>query len=201
MASANIIQDHSRSQYKGEFSHAKSNESRSKAGTVFARSEAGIVGSNTTQSMDVWCVCMCLFCVCVVLCLGRGLATSWSLVQGVLPSVKMIMKSKKRPGPKGAVEPVKKKSYERWLRINSLCGPQYSVRVWKRDCRTDRSVHSPSFIDSSEKTLNIIRNHNLLGVGRIRHLTPITHNLKQCKHLDTSPHGPLSKYDRNMWLA
>jgi hypothetical protein len=33
-------------------------------------------------------VCMCLFCVCVVLCLGRGLATSWSLVQGVLPSVK-----------------------------------------------------------------------------------------------------------------
>jgi hypothetical protein len=30
---------------------------------------------------------MCLFCVCVVLCLGRGLATSWSLVQGVLPTV------------------------------------------------------------------------------------------------------------------
>jgi hypothetical protein len=32
----------------------------------------------------------CLACVgvCVVLCLGRGLATSWSLVQGVLPSVK-----------------------------------------------------------------------------------------------------------------
>jgi hypothetical protein len=28
---------------------------------------------------------MCLFCVCAVLCLGRGLATSWSLVHGVLP--------------------------------------------------------------------------------------------------------------------
>jgi hypothetical protein len=39
-------------------------------------------------------VCMCLFCVCVVLCLGRGLATSWSLVQGVLPSVQIIMKLK-----------------------------------------------------------------------------------------------------------
>jgi hypothetical protein len=38
--------------------------------------------------MDVWCVCVCSFCDCVVLCLGRGLATSWSLVQGVLPSVK-----------------------------------------------------------------------------------------------------------------
>jgi hypothetical protein len=33
-------------------------------------------------------VCRCLFCVCVVLCLGSGLAASWSLVQGVLPSVK-----------------------------------------------------------------------------------------------------------------
>jgi hypothetical protein len=65
---------------------------RSKASTVFARSEAGIVGSNSTQGMDVWC--MCLFCVCVVLCLGKGLATSWSLVQGVLPTVDKIKKLK-----------------------------------------------------------------------------------------------------------
>jgi hypothetical protein len=36
--------------------------------------------------MDVWCVCA-FFCVCVVLCLGRGLASSWSPVQGVLLSV------------------------------------------------------------------------------------------------------------------
>jgi hypothetical protein len=41
---------------------------RSKACTVFARSEAGIVGSNPTQGMDVRCVCA-FFCVCVVLCL------------------------------------------------------------------------------------------------------------------------------------
>jgi hypothetical protein len=31
---------------------------RSKACTVFACSEAGIVGSNPTQGMDVWCVCV-----------------------------------------------------------------------------------------------------------------------------------------------
>jgi hypothetical protein len=36
----------------------------SKAWTVFARSDAGIVGSNPTQGMDVWCVCMRLFCLC-----------------------------------------------------------------------------------------------------------------------------------------
>jgi hypothetical protein len=33
-------------------------------------------------------VCLRLFCVCVVLCLGRGLVTGWSLAQRVLPSVK-----------------------------------------------------------------------------------------------------------------
>jgi hypothetical protein len=31
---------------------------RSTAFTVFARSEAGIVGSNPTQGMDVWCLCV-----------------------------------------------------------------------------------------------------------------------------------------------
>jgi hypothetical protein len=45
---------------------------RSKARTVFARSNAGIVGSNPTQGMDV---CLRLFCVCVALCIGSGLAT------------------------------------------------------------------------------------------------------------------------------
>jgi hypothetical protein len=34
-----------------------------KAWTVFTRSNAGIVGLNPTQSMDV---CVCLFCGCVV---------------------------------------------------------------------------------------------------------------------------------------
>jgi hypothetical protein len=52
---------------------------RSKAWTVFARSNAGIVGSNPTRGMDV--------CVYSVFVLGSGLATGWSLVQGVLPSV------------------------------------------------------------------------------------------------------------------
>jgi hypothetical protein len=53
---------------------------RSKAWTVSAWSKAGIVGSNPTQGMDVF---LCLFCVCV----SSGLATGWSLIQGVLPTV------------------------------------------------------------------------------------------------------------------
>jgi hypothetical protein len=48
---------------------------RSKACTVFARSDAGIVGSNPTYGMMLG-VCMRLFCVYVVLCLGRRLKTS-----------------------------------------------------------------------------------------------------------------------------
>jgi uncharacterized membrane protein YsdA (DUF1294 family) len=42
-------------------------------------------------------VCVRLFCVCVVLCVGSALATAWSLVQGVLPTVYRIKKLKKRP--------------------------------------------------------------------------------------------------------
>jgi hypothetical protein len=41
--------------------------------------------------------CVRLFRVCVILCVGRGLATGWSRVQGVLPSVYRIKKLKKRP--------------------------------------------------------------------------------------------------------
>jgi hypothetical protein len=48
---------------------------RSKAWTVFNRSNAGVVGSNPTQAMDVY---VRLFCVCLVLCVGSGLATGWS---------------------------------------------------------------------------------------------------------------------------
>jgi restriction endonuclease S subunit len=51
---------------------------RSKAWTVFALSNARIVGSNPTQGMDV-----CAF----ILCVGSSLASGWLLVQGVLPSV------------------------------------------------------------------------------------------------------------------
>jgi hypothetical protein len=57
---------------------------QSKARTVFARSNAGIMGSNPTRGMDV---CVNLFCVCVVLCVGSGLAKGWSPVQGVLSTV------------------------------------------------------------------------------------------------------------------
>jgi hypothetical protein len=51
------------------------------AWTLFARSNAGIVGSNPTQGMDV---CLHLFCVYVVLYAGSGLATGWCPIQGDL---------------------------------------------------------------------------------------------------------------------
>jgi hypothetical protein len=37
---------------------------QSTACTVFARSEAGTMGSNPTRGMDVWCLFVCV-CVCV----------------------------------------------------------------------------------------------------------------------------------------
>jgi hypothetical protein len=50
--------------------------------TVAARSMTGsdaeLVGSNPTQNMGLYC--MRFFCVCAVLCVSRGLETSWSPV-------------------------------------------------------------------------------------------------------------------------
>jgi hypothetical protein len=69
---------------------------QSKAWTVFTLSNAGIVGSNPTRCMDV---CVRLFYVYVVMYVESDLATSWSPVQGVLPSVYRIMKLKSGQGP------------------------------------------------------------------------------------------------------
>jgi hypothetical protein len=63
----------------------------SKAWTVFTLSTSGIVGSNPTQAMDTY---VRLYYVCIVLCVGSGLWTGWSLVQGVLPIVYKIKKLK-----------------------------------------------------------------------------------------------------------
>jgi hypothetical protein len=54
---------------------------QSKAWTVFVCSNAGVVGSNPSLGMYV---CVLLFCACFVLCVGSGLATRWSPVQGDL---------------------------------------------------------------------------------------------------------------------
>jgi hypothetical protein len=42
--------------------------------------------------MDVL-LCVCVYSICVVLCLDSGVATGWSLIQGVLPSVKKWLRN------------------------------------------------------------------------------------------------------------
>jgi hypothetical protein len=68
---------------------------RSNAWTVFARLNTGIMRSNPIGGMDV---CLRLFCVCVVLCMGRGLGTGCSSVQGV-DRLYIRLRSWKRPRP------------------------------------------------------------------------------------------------------
>jgi hypothetical protein len=54
--------------------------SNNKAWIAFARSNTKLVGYNPTPGIDV---CLRLFCVCVV----SGLATGWSTIEIVLPTV------------------------------------------------------------------------------------------------------------------
>jgi hypothetical protein len=85
-------------------------QSRSKAWIVFASSDAGVVDSNPTQGMDICCVYAFILCLACPVFFGSGLGTDWSLVQGVLPSVKMITELNKRPRPRmGWRASVKKK--------------------------------------------------------------------------------------------
>jgi hypothetical protein len=63
-------------------------------------------GVNCLRLLERWdrrgCVCARLFCVCAALCVGSGLATGWSPVQGVY----RIKKQKKRPeSNKMTIEP------------------------------------------------------------------------------------------------
>jgi hypothetical protein len=49
--------------------------------------------------LKIWMPVLCAFILCVVLCVGRGLTTGWSSVQGVLLNMYRIQKLKRRPRP------------------------------------------------------------------------------------------------------
>jgi hypothetical protein len=56
-----------------------------KAWTVLVRLDAGIVGLNPIRGMDVY-VYVYVYSMFVLSYVDRGLAMSWSLIQGVLPT-------------------------------------------------------------------------------------------------------------------
>jgi hypothetical protein len=140
------------------------------AWTLFARSEAGIVGSNPTQRHR--CLCLRLFSFCIVLCVGSGLVTGWSLIQRALPTVyKRLRNWRRGQGPtKGC------RTVDEWKWMNAYFGstnraiaqavsrqlptPAARVRAQVRSCGISQSTsvsptnsHSPN----ASYSLSIIR--------------------------------------------
>jgi hypothetical protein len=99
--------------FRGKSAYMASDSSRARA-----------VGSWLRIALRAWkfSVCVHLCCVCVVLCIGSGLATGWSLVQGVLPPVKIDYGNWIRgQGPEYAGRTVERKSLFTWtLCLNDL---------------------------------------------------------------------------------
>jgi hypothetical protein len=95
---------------------------------------ARTLGSWVRMALKAWMfgVCMCLFCVCVVLCLGRGFATSWSPVQESYHLWKMITELNKKPGPWMGWKSHRKKNINTLVRNESKCQPPQR----RADCET-----------------------------------------------------------------
>jgi hypothetical protein len=121
----------------------------STAWTVSIRWNTDIIGSNPTRDMDV---CVRLFCVCVVLYIDSGLATGWSLVQGVLPSVCRI----KLRGCSVVAKKIEILSLD-WMN-KSDCSVWLEVLVtnpWNVVCISLRNMNAISDIVSTYSSRNI----------------------------------------------
>jgi hypothetical protein len=126
---------------------------RSKAWTVFASKNTGILGSNPTQDMDV---CARLFCVCVVLCVRSGHATGWSPVQGVQPTV---YRWKSGQGPKGCrVIQSERERDPNFFNFDLFKNPWGSESYWTLFSTQDgkRNLHTEELIEYKEHFFHFI---------------------------------------------
>jgi hypothetical protein len=64
-------------------------------------SPARILGWSVRIPLEAWMSPCAFIHVCIVLCVGSGLATGWSPVQGVLPTVYRFRNWKSSRGPPG----------------------------------------------------------------------------------------------------
>jgi hypothetical protein len=126
--------------------------------SVFARSNAGIVGSNPTRVMDVY---VRLFCVCAVLYVGSGLATGWFSSKESCRLCIGLRNWKSGHGQHRAVQPLTNGRTNEWMNewMNLLHDP---VRLY----RTSLPIFSNSG-SNQIKTLFYMKNDMHLRVCAI----------------------------------
>jgi hypothetical protein len=106
----------------------------SQAWNVSSRSNAGTVGSKLTWGMDV---CVCVYSVWVVLCVGIGLETGWSPLQGILPTLYRLRNWKSGQCPTKGCRTIERERERQTETDNESCKPaQYWVylgSIWYND--------------------------------------------------------------------
>jgi hypothetical protein len=120
---------------------------------IFARSIAGIVGSNPTEA---W-IFVYVYSVFV---LGSGLAIGWSLIQGGLPTVRGRNQSESRWQAEPCFPPactlVSCLAYSSTLKMEAICSSETSVdfqRTTWRYIPEDRTLHMYNLFWLTFKTL------------------------------------------------
>jgi hypothetical protein len=141
-------------------------------------------------------VCMRLFCVYVVLRLRRGLATSWSLVQGVLPSAKSDYDTESEARVlNGLEEPLRTEQNRRrsiithWSYAPTRNNYEFMQRLWIRESSCLTSIHPiriATRIMKKNKECDIFCNWN----APVRTtLVPSFHFNYSCCNIGVSPYN------------
>jgi hypothetical protein len=118
---------------------------RSKAWTVFARSDAGFVVSNPTQGMDVWCVYAFILCLCCPVFRQRPCDGLITRPRNVTFCEKWLRNWIRDQGPEWAGRAIEKKK--------SDC--RVLTQVWRTNCTGDNTLEITLLLS---EFIKIVRN-------------------------------------------
>jgi hypothetical protein len=135
-------------------------------------------------------MCVRLFCVCVDLCVGSDIATGWSPVQGVLPSMQKILWNWRRgQGPTKALEPLVNELMKAKIAttryVLSMCLTETSVFLCLPFHDFPQSLHANCWDSASNRPRSILSDFLQFVIHESSYHSAI-HRLSYWRHLEVT---------------